>query len=237
MNAGNVGNARKQDMCFNMMKKALFGMFYFPIILLVFSTAAFAQSGPARAELERFSADLITLQAQFDQRVISKDGTVEAESAGEVWLQRPGRFRWEYGGDFPEMVIADGSTVWLYDETLEQVTIRDQSSLSSDTPLTLLTDLSRLDEQFEVHELGGNDEMQLLELQARSQEAEFERVLLGLHDGMLLMMAMEDAFGLRTEIKFRDIQRNHSLDEGLFRFEIPAGTDVIGEPPGGFSGK
>ena len=41
-------------------------------------------------------------------------------------------------------------------------------------------------------ELGGDDEMLLLELTARSEEAEFERVLLGLHDGVLLMMAMEE---------------------------------------------
>jgi len=199
---------------------------------LLIGAPAFAQSGPARMELEQFAQGLDTLQARFEQKVVNRDGLVEAESEGQVWLQRPGLFRWEYGGEFPEMVVADGSTVWLYDEMLEQVTIRNQSNLSADTPLTLLTDMSRLDEQFQVKELGGDDQMQLLELTARSPESEFEHVLLGLHDGVLLLMAMEDAFGLRTEIHFHDIQRNQALDSSLFQFEVPPGTDVIGDLPG-----
>jgi outer membrane lipoprotein carrier protein len=196
-----------------------------------------AQTGPARLELERFAAGLDTLQARFEQQVITRDGLVEAESDGQVWLQRPGMFRWEYGGDFPEMVVADGSTVWLYDVTLEQVTIRDQSGLAADTPLTLLTDLSRLDAQFEVTELESDRDLSLLQLTARSPEAEFERVLLGFRDDVLIMMAMEDAFGLRTEIHFRDIRRNPVLEASLFEFEIPPGTDVIGDLPNAYPGE
>jgi len=212
-------------------------LFFLVLTGLLISAPAQAQFGPARMELERFAQGLDTLQARFEQKVITREGQVEAESEGEVWLKRPGLFRWEYGGDFPEMVVADGSTVWLYDEMLEQVTLRNQSNLSADTPLTLLTDLSRLDEQFQVRELGGDDEMQLLELTARSPEAEFEHILLGLQNGVLLLMAMEDAFGLRTEIHFRDIQRNPALDASLFKFEIPPGTDVIGDLPGTNSGE
>lgn len=217
------------------MNKPVFNLILPILAAMIFVAPAYGQSGPARIELERFSQDLDTLQARFEQQVINKEGRVEAQSEGQVWLQRPGLFRWAYGGDFPEIVVADGSTVWMYDEMLEQVTIRDQSSLSADTPLTLLTDLGRLEEQFQVRELGGDDQMLLLELTARNPEAEFERVLLGLHDGVLLLMAMEDAFGLRTEIHFREIQRNLVLDAGLFKFEIPPGTDVIGDLPGAYS--
>lgn len=202
-----------------------------PLYLLGSPTPAMAQSGPARTQLEQFSQELQTLQASFDQIVIGNDGAIQDKSAGRLWLSRPQLFRWEYGGDFPELLVADGDHVWLYDETLEQVTVRDQSLLSSDSPLTLLTDLSHLEEQFEVRELGDNDGMHLLELLARSQESEFERVLLGLQDNTLLLMAMEDAFGLRTEIRFRDVQRNPELDQELFRFDPPPGTDLIGDLP------
>ena len=63
-----------------------------------------ADSQSARAQLERFSAQLETLHAQFEQRVIGTDGVTGDNSSGEVWLRRPGLFRWEYGGDFPEVV-------------------------------------------------------------------------------------------------------------------------------------
>jgi outer membrane lipoprotein carrier protein len=169
------------------------------------------------------------LRARFEQKVISSDGAVEDSSAGQVWLSRPQRFRWEYGGEFPEVVVADGERVWIYDVTLEQVTVKDQSTAAADSPLVLLTEPTRLDEQFEVREAGDASGLQLLELRSRSMEAGFDRILLGLRNSSLVLMIMEDAFGLRTELRFEEIQRNPVLDEGLFMFEPPAGVDLLGD--------
>lgn len=197
--------------------------------LLAVSSAVSAQAGPARVQLERFAEELKSLHAQFDQQIINADGLVEEKSSGQLWIAHPNRFRWEYGGDFPEIVVADGEKVWLYDEMLEQVTVRAQSSLAADSPLSLLTDISQLDEQFVVRELGGDSGLDLLELRARNPESQFERVLLGLENDQVLLMTMEDAFGLRTEIRFRDIKRNPQLDEELFHFTPPPGVDVMGD--------
>ena len=201
--------------------------------------------GVARQELERFTFELATLQAKFSQRIISTDGFIEDESTGEVWLRKApagtvengggGLFRWSYYGEFPELIVADGRKVWMYDETLDQVTVRDQSSAPTDNPLALLTDISLIDEQFEVRELGNVDGMHLLELRSRTEDSEFERILLGLADGKLDMLAMEDAFGLRTEIRFHEVLRNHELDDGLFSFTPPEGADVIGQIDSGAS--
>jgi outer membrane lipoprotein carrier protein len=190
---------------------------------------AAAQSGPARAQLEQFSDGLESLHARFEQKVISSNGSVEDGSSGEVWLSRPGLFRWQYGGDFPELVVADGSKIWIYDEMLEQVTVKDQSRATVNSPLTLLTDPGQLDEQFEVRELGEDEEVYLLELRARSVDTEFDRILLGLRDDTLLLMVMEDAFGLRTEVRFNQIRRNPDLGPELFTFQPPDSADVIGD--------
>ena len=155
---------------------------------------------------------------------------MEDSSGGEVWMSRPQRFRWEYGGEFPEVVVADGERVWIYDVALEQVTVKDQSAAAADSPLNLLTEPSRLDEQFEVREAGDASGLQLLELRSRDRESGFERILLGLRNGILALMIMEDAFGLRTELRFEEIRRNPALDEALFRFQPPAGVDLLGDP-------
>jgi outer membrane lipoprotein carrier protein len=203
--------------------------FLIMLSLLATPPAVTAQSGPARVQLERFTEGLESLHARFDQLIINADSLVEEKSSGQLWISHPNRFRWEYGGDFPELIVADGAKVWLYDEMLEQVTIRQQSSLTADSPLTLLTDLSQLDVQFAVRELGGDSGLELLELRAHNPESQFERILLGLVDDKVLLMAMEDAFGLRTEIRFRDITRNPPLNEELFHFTPPEGVDVIGD--------
>ena len=196
---------------------------------LAWPADAQAQPATARAQLERFSDGLESLHALFEQRVISSDGTVADGSSGQVWLRRPRLFRWEYGGDFPEVVVADGRNIWIYDEILEQVTVRNQSQTAVNSPLTLLTDLAQLDEQFEVREVGGVDGLQLLELRSRDAESQFERILLGLVDDSLRMMVMEDAFGLRTEVQFQQVRRNPEIDSSLFTFEPPESADVIGE--------
>ena len=198
-------------------------------LVLAIPSVLMAQSGPARVQLERFTYELKSLHARFDQQVINADGLVEETSSGQLWIAHPNRFRWEYGGNFPELVVADGEKIWLYDEMLEQVTIRQQSSLTSDSPLTLLTDLGQLDGQFDVRELGDDSGLDLLELRARNPESQFERVLLGLNGDQVMLMTMEDIFGLRTEIRFKDIKRNPQLSEELFHFTPPEGVDVIGD--------
>jgi len=188
-----------------------------------------APPGSAREQLSLFSSGLETLHARFEQKVIGSDGVVQEETSGQVWLSKPQLFRWEYKGDFPEWVVADGRRVWIYDVALEQVTVQDQSRAAADSPLTLLTDPGFLDEQFEVREAGEAWDLQLLELRSRNAESDFERILLGLRDGGLRLMIMEDAFGLRTELRFHDVQRNPALDGSLFTFEPPDGVDVIGD--------
>ncbi len=203
--------------------------FLVTLLVLAIPSIVTAQSGPARVQLERFTNGLKSLHARFDQLVINADGLVEENSSGQLWIAHPNRFRWEYGGKFPELMVADGEKIWLYDEMLEQVTIRQQSSLTSDSPLTLLTDLGQLDGQYDVRELGDDSGLDLLELRARNPESQFERVLLGLDDDKVILMIMEDVFGLRTEIRFKDIERNPQLNEELFHFTPPEGVDVIGD--------
>jgi outer membrane lipoprotein carrier protein len=197
-------------------------------ILLSVFTDLIAQEKSARDQLFSFSEDLSSLQARFKQTVIGTDGNIEDSSNGQVWMSQPDFFRWQYGGEYPELVVADGEQIWIYDEILEQVTVKPQSDFAADSPLSLLTDINRIDEQFEVREAGEMDGMHLLELRSLSQESEFDRVLLGLRDNELVMMTMEDAFGLRTEIRFSDLQINQNLEPELFSFVPPAGVDVIG---------
>lgn len=211
--------------------KPKFFLFALLAALTLSNSVLCAQPGTARHQLDTFAEGLESLQASFRQVVVSSDGRMQEATEGEVWLSRPDRFRWVYGGDFPELVVADGETIWIYDEVLEQVIVKDQASAGVSSPLALLTDPSQLDEKFEIREVGETEELQLLELRARDMESEFERLLAGLNDNVLQLLIMEDAFGLRTEISFSEIQRNPDIDPDLFRFEPPAGSDVIGDLP------
>lgn len=197
--------------------------------LLILAAPVFAaESGPARTELERFANELDRFQAGFTQTVKSQDGRIQDQSHGQVWLQSPDKLRWVYSGDFPEVIVADGKNIWIYDESLEQVTVKPQSDQANNTPLMILADVSQLDEQFQVTELGDFEGMLLLELKSLDTESEFERILLGMAPGEVRMMAMEDAFGQRTEITFENVLMNPPPEPELFMFTPPEGADVVG---------
>ena len=202
------------------------------ILLLAFGLVAFNvfanDAGPARAGLERFAADLDRFQADFTQTVKTQDGHVQDQTQGKVWLQIPDKLRWVYSGEFPEIIVADGKNIWIYDESLQQVTIKPQSDEAADSPLMILADVSRLDAQFSVSELGQFENMDLLELTSLDSESEFERIFLGLDSNGIRMMAMQDAFGQRTEIYFENILKNPPENPQLFNFTPPEGVDVVG---------
>ena len=203
--------------------------FFVSLVFGLLVSNGFADSsGPARSELERFTAGLDRFQAEFTQTVKSQDGRVQDETHGRVWLQSPDKLRWVYSGEFPETIVADGNNIWIYDESLQQVTVKPQSDDAADSPLMLFADVSQLDRQFQVTELGDFKDMLLLELKSLDTEAEFERILLGLDSSGIRMMAMEDAFGQRTEIYFENILKNPPADPQLFKFVPPEGADLVG---------
>lgn len=200
------------------------------LLLLLVCTPLWAENaGPARSGLEAFSKDLESLKADFSQTISAPDGRIESEGSGEIWLKRPGLFRWSYGGDYPEVIVADGERLWLYDPMLEQVTVKPQSDMAENSPLLLLTDLEAIDEQFEAREVGDFEGIDLLELISTNPESEFDRVMLGFRDQTLVLMSLEDAFGLRTDVRFSNIDRNPELDGSLFTFTPPENTDVVGD--------
>ena len=197
-------------------------------VLLSVPIAHASEAGSARSELEQFAASLEQFQADFTQTVKSANGRIQDQTKGEVWLQKPDKLRWVYTGEFPEIIVADGKNIWIYDESLDQVTVKPQSGEAADSPLMILADISKLDQQFQVTDLGEFEGMNLLELKSLDSESEFERILLGLVPDGIRLMAMEDAFGQRTEIHFENVLLNQPVDPGLFKFTPPEGTDVVG---------
>lgn len=187
-----------------------------------------------RDTLTAYSEGLDGLRARFQQQVMSQDGQVVDQGSGEVWLQSPDQFRWYYEGDFPELIVADGQYVWIYDESLEQVTVREQGGAAGDSPLLLLTNPAGLDEDYQVTELGTLDGSQMLQLTARSADAPFESLMLTFTGGELRGLVLEDTFGLRTEMAFFEVERNPQLPDDHFRFTPPPGVDLLGDVPPGY---
>ncbi len=202
-----------------------------PIVLLLACAANTQAQSDALEQLRQFTSGLNSLQANFDQEIVDVDGRLVEISSGRVVLVKPNLFRWDYTGEYPQQIVADGERVWIYDVELEQVSIKMQSSAAADSPLSILMRPETVDQQFRITDLGSAEGEALLELVPLDTQAEFDRIILGLANNRLETMILEDAFGQRTRIEYRDLVTNVAVEPGTFELRIPDGVDVIGDLP------
>ena len=198
------------------------------IALVVLAGAA--QAG-AREQLDSFTRGLKGLDGRFTQQVFDDNGRVRESSSGRVALSAPRLFRWEYEKPYPQLIVADGRTVWVYDPDLEQVSRRPQGSAEQDSPLAALIDPGRLDRDFLVEDGGESDGLQWLLLKPKqdADDAAFQSARLGLDASGLARMEIVDALGQRTGIRFSGWKRNPAFAADTFTYTPPAGVDVVGE--------
>ena len=185
----------------------------------------------ARAQLEAFLRDLSSMSAQFNQRVLDESGKLVENSAGEFFVQRPGKFRWSYTQPYAQEIIGTADRVWLYDSDLEQVSIKPIDDALGNSPALLLVSDRPLDELFEVRDLGEQNAVLWLELKPRNENGAFASFRIGMADGVLRLMELMDNFGQRTQLSFADVNRNPTLKAELFTFTPPPGADVVGDVP------
>lgn len=193
--------------------------------LLLFAGAA---SAGARDQLNAFTRGLKTLDGHFTQQVFDSRGKLKENSSGRVSLSAPKLFRWEYTRPYPQQIVADGRTVWIYEPDLQQVTKRPQGAEARTSPLAALTDPAKLDAQFVVKDAGVQNGLQWLALTPKGGESGFRSARLGFGAAGLARMQVVDQLGQRTDISFTDWKRNTPLPPATFRFSVPKGVDVIG---------
>lgn len=197
------------------------------LVLLLLLASAPAPAGEARDRLDHFFATVVTLKARFEQSVIDEQGQLIQDSAGEVMLLRPGRFRWDYERPFKQLIVADGQFLWVYDSELAQATVKPLGNALGAAPIMLLSEPRPLTEDFIVLEEGSEGAVQWVELKPKLQDTDFVRIRIGLDEAGIREMRLWDQFGQQTAIRFRDLELNIEIPPSRFRFDVPPGVDVI----------
>ena len=193
---------------------------------LLFASSA-ANAG-ARDDLNAFTKGLKGLDGQFSQQVLDARGKQKERASGRVAVSAPRLFRWEYTKPYPQLIVADGKTVWVYEPDLQQASKRAQGVEEANSPLAILLDPSKLDRDFVVKEAGTRDGLEWLQLTPKQAEAGFKTAKLGFGNGGLAQMEYVDALGQRTKIAFTGWKRNPAFAKGTFVYVPAKGVDVIG---------
>ena len=198
-------------------------------VVLSLACLSAAQAGSTDNLVQSFFDDLQTLQADFHQEVRDGNNGVQQVSDGKVWIQRPGRFRWDYATPYRQQIVSDGERLWSYDEDLEQVTVQPVGEVLSATPAMLLGGSQPIESVFTIEPLPDDGERQRVLLRPKGDDSNVTALLLDFSGEVISGIRAEDSFGNITTFTFSNLVRNRELDSALFRFEPPAGVDIVGE--------
>jgi outer membrane lipoprotein carrier protein len=197
------------------------------IFLATLLGAATVSASPA-SDVEKYLSGLASWTADFEQTIDDGHGHVLRSAAGRLYLQRPGKFRWDYSQPSEQLVLADGKQIWFYDKDLAQANVRDMDTSLASTPASLLSGNGSVSTQFNVTALPQSAGLQWFQLVPKHADTDFQLVRIGFDKGELRSMFLADKLNQITQLTFTNSKRNLPLAPDLFSFVPPPGVDVIG---------
>jgi outer membrane lipoprotein carrier protein len=196
--------------------------------LFMLSNGAYASDQPIK-KLQAFLKSSKSLTADFKQVLINEAGSPYQSSSGLFYLQRPGKFRWDYLKPFQQQIVSTSGKVWFYDADLEQVTVKTLDESVGSTPALLLSGEISLEDNFIMENQGAEGDLLWIRLLPKNKESSFKYIVIGLNKGVLGGMELSDNFGQLTRIYFSNVVLNPPIKPSVFEFKAPAGADVFSD--------
>jgi outer membrane lipoprotein carrier protein len=210
------------------------------LLLLIGGAAALAGAtaraaeGPASAyasakRLEDRLAGVKGVEADFAQ-ILDTPALPEPQvESGRLFLERPGKMRWEYSKPKGKLAVADGKDTWLWlpdDQVAIQAPFQGDER---DSGVSLLMG-ERLDlsGRFSIDWAPGpKGEPHLLRLRPRTRGAPYDALLVQVDgSGFPSRIVVLDPLGGRVTYRFSSIKFLDRLDPSLFQFTPPPGATV-----------
>ena len=179
--------------------------------------------------LKAYLQETSSARAHFTQVVYDRNKRKLQETSGTMQFARPGRIRWAYEKPYEQLIVGDGTKLWIYDKDLNQVTVKGITQAIGGSPAALLAGSNDIEKEFRLSAGGMQDGLEWVEAVPRSAEATFQKVRMGFGKSGLEAMDLLDGFGQLTLVRFSQVERNPKLPPELFRFTPPAGADIISD--------
>jgi len=195
----------------------------------VFALPAFA-SASALDQFKSFVSSTKAAKGEFVQRQVKSVGNGETAgnaSTGTFLFARPGKFIWTYQKPYEQLLQADGQKLYIYDRDLNQVTVKQLGDALGSSPAAILFGSNDLEKNFTLKEAGAKDGLEWLEATPKNKDTTFDRIGIGLKDGVPQAMELRDSFGQVSLLTFRKFEKNPSIAADQFRFVVPKGADVF----------
>ncbi len=197
-------------------------------LLLLILLPVFAQA-TALEQLKNFSVNAHTAKGEFNQAQVRPGEKIRFTNAtsGTFLFSRPGKFIWTYNKPYEQIVQADGTHLYIYDKDLNQVTIKKLGDALGSSPAAILFGNNHLETNFILKNINDHNGYEWVEVIPKTKDTPFEKIHIGMKDGLPQAMELYDSLGQLTLIKFTKVIKNPPVNAETFHFVIPKGADVF----------
>jgi outer membrane lipoprotein carrier protein len=176
-------------------------------------------------EVEAHYNGVRTLHVTFEE-TLSGPGRPRRTEAGDLYLRKPGRMRWEYKTPAGKLFLSDGKEVFYYNpatNTAEKLRLRETEDMRA--PLAFLLGRLDFDKDFTDFASRAAATDTVVSATPKSDKLPYKRVEFWVspqRDIRRLVITTQDNSLLA--FVFANERMNPPLDDKLFRFQLPAGA-------------
>ena len=192
------------------------------------------QDAAAQNLVNRLSL-MSNLAGKFEQHITDESNEELQKTKGDFVLKRPGNLWWETAPPFEQLVVSNGEKLWVYDPDLEQVTVYPKEQVQAGPASILNGSLNAIRARYKVSERLDSIQKGTSKVPGaiftltpnNAQAGSFDKVVLAFSDHDIQQVSMTDKLGQTTSINFYDTSKNKEIDEAIFNFTPPEGTDIV----------
>ena len=169
--------------------------------------------------------------SRFVQISTIKAMNISDTATGNIYARSPDMMRWEYETPDPQLIISDGEKLWLYRPEDNQVMVgKAPVFFGGGKGAGFLSDITSLKEGFDISlETPEDPSLYLLKLIPHDKALDLSVIYLFVSktEDTLERIITYNPYGDETRVDLFDHKFNLELDDALFSFVIPKGTDII----------
>lgn len=175
--------------------------------------------------------DVNDFSVLFFQTSTLKAMEIQETASGKLLVKRPGMMRWDYEKPDKQIIVSDGTHLWVYRPEDNQVLVgRAPSFFGEGKGAGFLSDIKSVRKNFSITlENKEGEKSYRLKLIPKKQTQDLSRVFLVVSPDTFEVMEVitYNLYDDETRIELTYYSYDRNLGDDIFRFEIPDGTDVV----------
>ena len=146
---------------------------------------------------------------------------------GELWIEKPNKFRIEASAPWKQTLVSDGSKFWNYDADLEQLTIDWLEEDLRKFPILLF--MGSTDGIDKIYNISGQSDQELTSYQLvpKKPDQYYRSIRLTFRGLLPVSIAILDVMDNHTEFFFSSTQINSDLKDESFDFFPPDDIELL----------